>query len=650
MKPHVPLGNYPAAIPVAAAVVSSLFFVVLVAYLPIAILANAGHDDAWFWQRAHAMVSGSWMGSYNHYTLMKGAGYPLFLAINHLTGLPLSVSQALLYSVACLLLAHAVLRVSGRPWLALLLLVLVQWHPMALSWSRIVRDNVSAAQVLLIVAGMLLALHTSTRDKHRWVWGAFSGWVLAWFWLTREDGIWLLPALTVLITGMLVCSRPRLRQATGPLLAFLAGFLVLTGLVGTVNWSKYGRFETVDFKDSAFKDAVGALQRVRVGKAVAHVPVPVDVRERIYAQSPTFALLRPYLEGQGRSWMEPGCAIYAHACGDYAGGWFVWALRDAVALEGGYATASVADAFYRRIAQEVGAACTDGRLECRAGAGGFMPAVPVEQWNLLPSTFWNAARLLAWQDAGEEVRSSSGGAARVGEMWRFVGKPKVPADPELVGRWVAGWFHSPQGAWLALGCDESPAVPVERRPSPDLVANFRDPAATESRFEIRLPDQVDCRLQVVSQEHVPRSTDLMAGTEAMKHLVLDEGDLYFDSLGEGLARTAFAPGITSTFRRHIGRAYGWGLPVVLMAGLLAFAWGTLQAIRSRRLGVMLVLAATAWTAVLCRMALLSLVEVASFPAVHVQYMQPAFPLGVLAAVASLALLLPGLQRTRNVAP
>src|SRR5690606_37316120 len=137
-----------------------------VSCLPVEILAGAGHDDAWFWHRAESIVKGHWLGPYDEMTLMKGAGYPLFLAAGHALGLSVMTAQALLYSVACLLLGAAIYRINGRPWWVLLMLLALQWHPAALSWSRVIRDNIVAAQVLLALAALLHCLCAIRAGKH----------------------------------------------------------------------------------------------------------------------------------------------------------------------------------------------------------------------------------------------------------------------------------------------------------------------------------------------------------------------------------------------------------------------------------------------------------------------------------------------------
>ena len=95
------------------------------------------------------------------------------------------------------------------------------------------------------------------------------------------------------------------------------------------------------------------------------MPVPKETREEIYRYSPTFAELRPFLEGPiGDSWAVPSATLPGgeDIATEIAGGWFMWALRDAVAVAGYCQNGKTAMGFYDRLAHEVDRACDEGVL------------------------------------------------------------------------------------------------------------------------------------------------------------------------------------------------------------------------------------------------------------------------------------------------
>lgn len=110
--------------------------------------------------------------------------------------------------------------------------------------------------------------------------------------------------------------------------------------------------------------------------------------------------------------------------------------------------------------------------------------------------------------------------------------------------------------------------------------------------------------------------------------------------GFGLPSTAASPMALRWMKYWIGLGYGFVLPWLWLAGLAAFALASIDAVRRRRLDPLLVLASAAWSLLFARGLMMVLVDMTSFPAIKVHYLQPAYGMLVIAAFASLALLRP----------
>ncbi|MBJ6982590.1 hypothetical protein [Luteimonas sp. MC1572] len=619
-----------------ALALSSLLFIALVHHLPVSILAGASYDDAWFWQRAEGIAAGRWLGAFDHMTLIKGSGYPLFLAASHVLGLPATTMQAVLYALACLLLGGAVYRMSGRPLLAMLLVIALQWHPAALGWNRVIRDNIGGAQILIALACLLYFLYAPRAGKRGWRWALLAGFAFAWLWSTREDGIWVLPGVALLLLAHAAAAwRERAgRRRLGVGLALMAlAFAAWLSLVAGANLVQYGVFTTVDTRATSYRDALSTLQRVRVGPPVAQVPVPERVREAVYVASPAFARLRPYLEDPAQRGGD-ACRLPPHACSDYSGGWFLWALRAAAASIGEYRSAPAADAYFRQVADEVDAACDDGRLACTSRLAASIPPVDQAQWSTLPARVAKATTLLTWQGIGGGQPPSDTATSGVRAMWRFVGSPPVRDPAAALGVQVVGWFHDTRPGWLAVRCAGADGrVEVTRQPSPDIALHFGDPAAGMNRFNVVLPTLEGCAFESTTGG---ASVPLMALAAPPRAVNLGSGTLNIDTVFEGIPRAAREDAWPRAARHVVWRVHEYVLPWLAIAGLLAFLWATSSAVRSRRVAPLYLLAAVAWCLVAARVGLLALVDMSAFAAIRVDYLQPAFPLAVLAAIASLA--------------
>ena len=341
----------------------------LVAAQPVVAHANASFDDRLFVALAEPILNGHWLGPYSQFTLMKGPMYPLFIAGAYMAHVPLPVAQHLLYLCGCVALVLALRPCFGARWQPFALFTVLWWQPMSYVELDILRQNIYTPLTLLVLAG-LCALQTQ-RDKR---FGAFMLWAVLLgvsagaFYLTREEGVWIMPAATLLITWALWTSWQVGEGARRVMLALITATFCATAIVGTIcalNYRYYGWFGTVEFRAREFRAAYGALQRPISETLIPYVPVPRDVRLKLYEVSPAFAELKPCLEGAvGLEWASYSDYLTGRPGEELqiGGGSFMWALRDCVIASGHNQNARAALDFYRSIAAEINEACDGGRI------------------------------------------------------------------------------------------------------------------------------------------------------------------------------------------------------------------------------------------------------------------------------------------------
>lgn len=378
---------------------------VLIADLPLSFGGMFRYDDALFVSQAAALLEGQWLGPFNHLTLTKGPVYPFFLAASSATHLPLPITQTAFHALACFIFVLALRPLLTSPTLRLLLFTVLLFDPYTFSATavgRVLRSGIHPALTLLALAGAIgLTLRLDRRLLTLVLWSLFAGLAVSIFWFCREEGLWLAPSLAlILLAGAFVLFRSSLPQRPLRLLFLAAPPLVLLGSTVTLralNHDRYGAPIAVDVKDGAFPDAYGALTRITPADAVPGVPVLRETRLRAYAVSPAFAELQPHLEGTpGNAWARIGWENIDHlsAHQEIRGGWFQWALREAAELAGHYSDAATADAFWQRVAQEINAACDDGRLPGGPPRRGFVPPWHASLAAPLRASLANATRVI----------------------------------------------------------------------------------------------------------------------------------------------------------------------------------------------------------------------------------------------------------------
>ena len=160
-------------------------------------------DDNVFARAADSIHSGDWLGAYDERTLVKDAGYPAFLAGTRALGLGRRLAEDLLHALASLVALGALRRLGApRPLAAAVFFALV-FTPAGFgaAASRIVRAHVHFSQSLLIVS-LAATLIPPERLRYRAGIAALLGLVFGWTFYTRDDSIWLLPALIVAGAGI----------------------------------------------------------------------------------------------------------------------------------------------------------------------------------------------------------------------------------------------------------------------------------------------------------------------------------------------------------------------------------------------------------------------------------------------------------------
>lgn len=405
----------------------AMFF--LYSGFPASFNTAAKYDSALFLKLAGHLVNGEWLGAYNNLTLAKGAGFPLWLAGVHLLGVPVSAAAVVFYACSCLVVYFALQPLIPSCRWRLVLFAALLFCPEVFSSFRLLRGLIYPGLTLLVIAaclGFSLRMGEAGERLAPWLWGAGLGASVAFFWITREESVWLAPLLLIPLWSFLkAClDKPACRRHVAAVCLFAVAFFLfpLLALCG-VNYKNYGLFTDVETARRPFTSAYGALARIRKPAPPPLVPVSKAMRRQAYGVSPSFAELEPVLERiwagtlsislvgeridnnadfrqeaeallkitipsgeSGRDSLRRAYATDANVTrwfdtffggkenaeafmadrlrDEIAGGWFLWALRDAAAAVGYHKDASTAAAYYRRLAEEINGACAQGQLTC----------------------------------------------------------------------------------------------------------------------------------------------------------------------------------------------------------------------------------------------------------------------------------------------
>jgi hypothetical protein len=359
-----------------------LIKIIISYFLPINLISYLIHDDFLFYRLAENIAQNQLLGDYQPTTLIKGFVYPAFLALALKTHLSVRILEAALVCVSAYYFVSS-FRKFFNPALLVTLFALLLFYPFQYGATefRLVRDAIYP-QLLLLIFTALFFIYQRGAQKLNWKQAChtliFSVSIFLFF-NTREEGVWIIPALGVFI---LVCLWAYYRHAnlrsfcvSGILVALIYAALHM-GLLA-MNQKVYGSSITTIFKTKQYQEAYAALQRASSHRlpldGMAHADWPA-----IFEVSPAASELKPFIDGKHYAhWASIGCAAIRALNNNMAllncdqavpVGHFPYAFLDAVD-SAGYKSLPQALGYLDRLAQQINLACDERRITCKPYTG-----------------------------------------------------------------------------------------------------------------------------------------------------------------------------------------------------------------------------------------------------------------------------------------
>lgn len=279
--------------------------------------------------------------------------------------------------------------------------------------QRVYRNSITPAQVLLVFGGQFgfyLRYQYGKKFSMKWAIVTTCGFISLWF--SREDTIWVVPFLIVsavviflkaIIHGFFhnVTCKKRVQYIIILLLPFLA--LPACRLpITLINGVVYNSWTDNELTHGAFPKVMKALYAIDMEEPTPYTSIGREKIEKVYEISPTLASIQDSLDAVMDLYAAQSGRIEENKkCGNVENGWFFWALRDAVQLEGYYKDGRTADRFYQAIYNEIEIAFKNGKLRQKA----TMPSALMPPWQpgMLSSLLSTIAQADAYVSSENEL-------------------------------------------------------------------------------------------------------------------------------------------------------------------------------------------------------------------------------------------------------
>lgn len=332
------------------------------------------HDDLW---QVWAAERWYWGAHYGVNHLYRLPIYPLFVKLVSITGMPLRFVIEFFYSFSCLFFCATLYRVGVKKVVVGTLALCTVFQPYSFQLLNYFKPEVFLAPLIMLGLSYTIRWWLMREEQNTLRPALFAAlfWALAWN--TRAESTALLPLFFVLgamvfvvdySAGWLLCGK---RLCLGVILPLVVSiFLNLT--ICTINYLNWGLFADSVLTAPGYVAAYKALQAIEVPQKIPYVPITHEAVKKAYDVSPTFALLKPQLEGNvGQGWAhvskqwtdDKGIGPLDPL--EIAGGWFFWALYSAVTDAGYGVKPEQADLFLRHVAQEINIAFKQEKIPKR---------------------------------------------------------------------------------------------------------------------------------------------------------------------------------------------------------------------------------------------------------------------------------------------
>ena len=337
---------------------------VLLGWWPFLALMNMPHDASLFVSQAVSILEGDWLGSYSEYTLAKGPITPLWMALMNVLGIPYLLSVHALYVSASVLFLFAFGRFTEHRGFLLLAFAFLLFNPYSLSYGPIAsgfREGLhQPVQLALLALSIILFADFVKRRKVKMEFTVLFGLLFFMFWNNREEGIWILPYLAMLIVAMVATlwiQRDSTDNRKGVVkLAQLLAVPFVIWLAGTMaiawkNYQEYEVFAVVELKTPEFGRAYGNMIAIEPEQWHPRKTLQPDVLDKVYSLPSGSEI-----DLNGR---ERGVKRTLHNTNA------VWLFRRSVYNAGYYDKGGAAVlSFYDRLGEEIETACAESKFPC----------------------------------------------------------------------------------------------------------------------------------------------------------------------------------------------------------------------------------------------------------------------------------------------
>lgn len=373
---------------------ANIFAVFIVAFLYVFLMnqqnitvLEVGHDDLFFVEKANSIISGNWLGEYNHMTLIKLPLLSIFISLAYFIKIPYLLLSTLLYILFCLYFFKVAYHIRKIPaFIAYVLLLFNPYRFVDYYNVRILRSDINAILLVGIFATLFHLFNCKEQNQSKVL--ILLSTLLGIFSINREENILLLPIITVGIFIFFLKQKSKFAIKKTMLSATIQIIPIIA--ISLMNLIYYNAAIPTEFHGTWFSKSIKLIATVSSIQNIDMVPVTKETRRLLYRLSPHFQILEYNFEETGVAFNWASNTRYITNKDPHdkeiGGDYFRWAIRDAVAQNGLYSNFITSENYYKALYIETNNLCKSKEIECKKSSINIQKIIQ-NLFNTLKTTF-----------------------------------------------------------------------------------------------------------------------------------------------------------------------------------------------------------------------------------------------------------------------
>lgn len=318
----------------------------LISYsLPSFYIKNLIYDDNLMIYQLINLLSGKYLANYGDYTLIKGVIFPFFLYIVRSLNISYSSILTLLYILGCTYFIKPLDKIIKNKKILTIIYIFILFNPISFSselFQRLYRNSLSSIELLFFlgtIVRLFLSNHTIKKDIVNYI---LLGIILSIMYMTREDNIWTIVIIGLLIIYKLIKTKNYKIMLLGSI-PFILLYLNLN-IVSLINYKHYGIYTYNEIQKSSFKDTYKKILEIKDDKELDQVSIPKTTIYKL-AEIKEFGIPKKRIDGYYK--------VLANKNGEIYNGNIIWYFRQVVFKDQNLDTGKKADKYFKKLSKAI---------------------------------------------------------------------------------------------------------------------------------------------------------------------------------------------------------------------------------------------------------------------------------------------------------